>query len=396
MGSLGSDTELPRPWIRTPLVRSAALSRAAEPSGSFKSRGVGALLLSSIAAHGPSKPIHFYCSSGGNAGLACAHAAYSLRRPCTIVVPKSTSQMMIAKIKLLEAEVVQVGEHWSEADGHLRNVLLKADPNGVYVPPFDHPDIVSLAVFIACSGLFPDVLLLFVVLFGSLITSEVKISSITGNALTQVYKTNTNPTIQWRGNSTMIPEILEQLQDHRTGNPSFTGSLDAIVCSVGGGGLLCGIMQGLEEASLLSSPCPPQILALETTGASSLALSLTANQLSTLPAITSIATSLGATTVAKRAYEYATQYREHVHSIVLDDAEAVRGMLWMADEERILVEAACGVSVVVGFNGGVGDVLKKVEGGEKGIEGKNVVIVVCGGSNVTLGVLAEYRERFGV
>jgi hypothetical protein len=29
MGSLGSDTELPRPWIRTPLVRSAALSRAA-------------------------------------------------------------------------------------------------------------------------------------------------------------------------------------------------------------------------------------------------------------------------------------------------------------------------------------------------------------------------------
>ncbi|PQE12291.1 hypothetical protein CJF31_00000491 [Rutstroemia sp. NJR-2017a BVV2] len=359
MGSLGSETELPRPWIRTPLVRSAALSRAAgcnvflklenlQPSGSFKSRGVGALLLSSIVAHGPSKPIHFYCSSGGNAGLACAHAAYSLRRPCTIVVPKSTSQMMIAKIKLLEAEVVQVGEHWSEADGHLRNVLLKADPNGVYVPPFDHPDI-------------------------------------------------------WRGNSTMIPEILEQLQDHRTGNPSFTGDLDAIVCSVGGGGLLCGIMQGLEEASLLpssKSPSPtPQIFALETTGASSLSLSLTSHQLSTLPAITSIATSLGATTVAKRVYEYATQYRDNVHSIVLDDAEAVRGMVWMADEERILVEAACGVSVVVGFNGGVGDVLRKVEKGgdaEKGIEGKNVVIVVCGGSNVTLGVLAEYRERFGV
>src|SRR4051812_4728 len=127
--------------IRTLLLLSLfSTNPPAEPSGSFKSRGVGALLLSRIAAHGPSKPIHFYCSSGGNAGLACAHAAYSLRRPCTIVVPKSTSQMMIAKIKLLEAEVVQVGEHWSEADGHLRNVLLKADPNGVYVPPFDHPD----------------------------------------------------------------------------------------------------------------------------------------------------------------------------------------------------------------------------------------------------------------
>jgi L-serine/L-threonine ammonia-lyase len=201
----------------------------------------------------------------------------------------------------------------------------------------------------------------------------------------------------------MIPELLEQLQDHRVGNPSFTGALDAIVCSVGGGGLLCGIMLGLEEASLLPSSQSPQILALETTGASSLSLSLNAKQLSTLPAITSIATSLGATTVAKRAYEYATQYSDNVHSIVLDDAEAVRGMVWMADEERILVEAACGVSVVVGFNGVVGEVLRKVgEGGstesegKKGIEEKNVVIVVCGGSNVTLGVLAEYRERFGV
>lgn len=29
MGSIGSETELPRPWLRTPLVRSAALSRAA-------------------------------------------------------------------------------------------------------------------------------------------------------------------------------------------------------------------------------------------------------------------------------------------------------------------------------------------------------------------------------
>lgn len=54
---------------------------------------------------------------------------------------------MIAKIKLLDAEVVQVGEHWSEADRHLRDVLLKADANGVYVPPFDHVDIVSFYFF---------------------------------------------------------------------------------------------------------------------------------------------------------------------------------------------------------------------------------------------------------
>lgn len=30
------------------------------------------------------------------------------------------------------------------------------------------------------------------------------------------------------------------------------------------------------------------------------------------------------------------------------------------------------------------------------VEGKNVVIVVCGGSNISLKTLVEYREKFGV
>lgn len=58
-----------------------------------------------------------------------------------------------------------------------------------------------------------------------------------------------------------------------------------------------------------------------------------------------------------------------------------------------MVESACGVSVAVATNG----MLKKIleEDGET-VEGKNVVIVVCGGSNISLKTLAEYRERFGV
>jgi len=41
-----------------------------------------------IERHGPEHPTHFYCSSGGNAGLACATAAIALKRPATIVVRK--------------------------------------------------------------------------------------------------------------------------------------------------------------------------------------------------------------------------------------------------------------------------------------------------------------------
>ncbi|KAF3348092.1 hypothetical protein VdG2_03818 [Verticillium dahliae VDG2] len=78
MGSISAEAKLP--WIETPLISSPELSRAAgcnillklenlQPSGSFKSRGVGNLVLRAVAASA-SADVHFYCSSGGNAGLA--------------------------------------------------------------------------------------------------------------------------------------------------------------------------------------------------------------------------------------------------------------------------------------------------------------------------------------
>uniref|UniRef100_L2FMA8 L-serine ammonia-lyase n=1 Tax=Colletotrichum fructicola (strain Nara gc5) TaxID=1213859 RepID=L2FMA8_COLFN len=59
MGSLDSDTK--KPWIQTPCIASAPLSRIAgcniflklenhQPSGSFKSRGVGNLMFRAAAA----------------------------------------------------------------------------------------------------------------------------------------------------------------------------------------------------------------------------------------------------------------------------------------------------------------------------------------------------------
>lgn len=58
-----------------------------------------------------------------------------------------------------------------------------------------------------------------------------------------------------------------------------------------------------------------------------------------------------------------------------------------------MVESACGVSVAVAINGVLKEILE--EDGEN-VERKNAVIVVCGGSNISLKTLAEYRERFGV
>lgn len=51
------------------------------------------------------------------------------------------------------------------------------------------------------------------------------------------------------------------------------------------------------------------------------------------------------------------------------------------------------MSVAPAINGMLREILE--EDGES-VEGKNVVIVICGGSNISLKILQEYRERFGV
>src|SRR5437016_5470573 len=102
------------------------------------------------AASDPSRDVHFYCSSEGNAGLACATTALTLGRPATIVVPLTASPLVMARLRSLGASVVQHGRNSPEADAFLRREFLPpgggTDPTGalpVYVPPFNHPDVWS-------------------------------------------------------------------------------------------------------------------------------------------------------------------------------------------------------------------------------------------------------------
>ncbi|KAJ8109163.1 hypothetical protein OPT61_g7661 [Boeremia exigua] len=128
-----------------------------------------------------------------------------------------------------------------------------------------------------------------------------------------------------------------------------------------------------------------RVLAVETEGADSLNLSLREGRLSTLPAITSIATTLGARTVAERAYEYAKG--DAVKSVVLTDREAMEGCVKFANDERIMVEASCGVSLALCYGGRLRKVLPELT------EESKVVIVVCGGKNITAGMLQAWEEE---
>lgn len=257
---------------------------------------------------------HFYTSSGGNAGLACVAAAKTLGYPATVVVPLSTKAHMIDKIRLAGAtEVIQHGATWFHADSHLREDILPKDSGGVYVPPFDHPEI-------------------------------------------------------WNGNATLSKELLEDL-----------GEVDAVVCSVGGGGLFSGISQGLEGTNT-------KIVVVETKGAESLHEAIKAKQLVTLPGITSLATSLGAITVAAKALEYGL--KEKVTSLVVSDAQACVACIRYAEDERQLVEPACGATLAVAYDG----LLKQSLPGLT--EQSKVVLVVCGGRNIGLDMIREWQTTY--
>ncbi|KAH0369389.1 tryptophan synthase beta subunit-like PLP-dependent enzyme, partial [Aureobasidium melanogenum] len=333
-------SKIKNPWVTTPLIESSTLSKAAgcriflklenlQLSGSFKARGIGHLMQSAISSSPNPQNLHFYCSSGGNAGLAAVHSASKLHRPCTVVVPLTTKPMMMEKITAAGAtSVLQYGASWQEADDYLRQkVIAPATQKGVeciYVPPFDHPKI-------------------------------------------------------WKGHSSMIDEIAEQLAE-------LTGEENAVpevlACSVGGGGLFNGAMEGLDRHNWKST----RVLAVETKGTDSLAESVRQKSHITLPAITSQATCLGAKKVSTKTFELAMS-SEQVQTLVLTDEEAMMGTWRLAEEERLLVELACGVTVALCY----GNRLQKALQREVAKDDK-VVMIVCGGSNVTIDMVSQYKK----
>lgn len=163
----------------------------------------------------------------------------------------------------------------------------------------------------------------------------------------------------WTGHSTLIDEVVEAGLE-----------FDAVVTAVGGGGLFCGIVEGLRRHGLGHVP----VIAVETEGAASLQASLAAGELVSLPAITSMATSLGARRVATGALERA---RSHpTQAVQVSDAEAAAACLRFADAQRVLVEPACGAALaaVDRHAGGFGRVL----------------VEVCGGMGVSLELLRQW------
>ncbi len=286
-----------------------------QPSGSFKLRGIGLLCQRAVAAGAT----HLVCPSGGNAGFAAAVAGAALAVRTTVVVPLTTGAGVRRAIADIGAELVVHGASWDDAN--LEALRLCTAPGAVYIPPFDHPDI-------------------------------------------------------WDGNATLIDEAVSQMrQTNQSGQDD--APFDVVVCSVGGGGLLCGVLEGLHRNGLGHIP----VLAVETEGAASYAAALQAGELVTLPAITSVATSLGARRVAQAALDWSQ--RHEIVSVLVSDAQAVDACLRFADDLRVLVEPACGAALAVAYQDS--PQLRRFS---------RALIIVCGGIGIDLATLATLRAKF--
>ncbi|KAG1719277.1 tryptophan synthase beta subunit-like PLP-dependent enzyme [Suillus lakei] len=353
-------------WAETPLVYSSHISdiigcsvylklENLQPSQSFKYRGISKFAQQSKDKHGPL--VHLMIASGGNAGLAAAVTARVLGVKCTVFLPTDVSINMQQALQKQGAEVVTVGEIYSQTLTALRDAV-KKDINAILVPSYDSP-------------------------------------------------------VLWDGHSSMVTEMQRQLP----------GQPDAIFCSIGGGGLIGGIMRGCKNVGWDEVP----VVALETTGSNcfynAIAIN-TRNFTSKVPiipstevensspytveiveehnvaiphmkALKSRATSLGASSPAPEVVRMAVDRAGGIKCACIPDEMAMHTGRLFGDDHKMLTELACSTTLTPGYNRELlfhilGPKFSALSPEER--KEKCLVFVVCGGVKISFEEMREFEE----
>jgi threonine dehydratase len=154
------------------------------------------------------------------------------------------------------------------------------------------------------------------------------------------------------------------------------GELTDVVVSVGGGGLISGV-----AAALRARRPQLRIWGVETEGAQAMSQALAAG--GPVPVdLSSIVSTLSAPSVSQLTYDHVSALVHEV--LVVEDREAVRGTLDLADHAKVWTEPAAGCLLPAARR-----VLERVG------EGARLGLVVCGG-NATTGDVMGWAERFGL
>lgn len=289
---------------------------------------------------------------------------------CTVVVPKKTEDKVVRKLQELGAQVENKTVDVLDDADKLARTMAALDPKGVYIHPFESWE----------------------------------------TAL---------------GHSSIVEEIRDQLL--AVGVPN--GRPDMVTCSVGGGGLIRGIIHGINtmiaQHPTFGSP-KPKLIACQDFGAHSFGASFNqwlldpnaattsdGNAVVSLSAITSQATSLGAKTCSAAALSAAIAYSQsnitstsepapHLSTVIVDDAISASACWQFKRDHGIEVEMACGAALSpIYLNQRILDRTLAIGTASKGAgtspihEKQTIVVVVCGGSKVDGAMLERYEREYG-
>lgn len=165
------------------------------------------------------------------------------------------------------------------------------------------------------------------------------------------------------GQGTMGLEILQQVPD-----------LDAIVCPVGGGGLIAGV--ALAVKSLRPRV---RIIGVESEATGNFTAALRAKRPVVVPRRPTLADGLATLTVGANAFALA---RQHVDQVVRVPESAIAlAILRMLELEKTVVEGAAATPLAAFLAGRL-----------ESLRGKKVVLVVCGG-NIDPAILGRVIEN---
>ncbi len=166
------------------------------------------------------------------------------------------------------------------------------------------------------------------------------------------------------GQGTVGLEILEDL-------PGAT----RVYVSIGGGGFIGGIATAIRAIKP-----DAKIIGVETRGADAMAQTLAAGRLVELPAITSIARTLGAPKVSDFTYRLVRELVEEV--VVVDDEAAARALFFLLERTKQLTEPAAACCLAAAQQ------QRAMFTPED-----QIVLVLCGG-NVSAEDLTSFYSRF--
>lgn len=152
------------------------------------------------------------------------------------------------------------------------------------------------------------------------------------------------------GQGTIGLEIAEQLPD-----------VDAVLVPIGGGGLIAGVASALRQ---LKPAC--RIIGVQAAGAASMADSLRAGHILTLPEVHTVADGIQVKTPGEKTFAIC---REAVDEVVtVGEAEIASAILTVLERQKLMVEGAGAVGVAAAMYG------------ELDLRGKNVCALLSGGN----------------